>query len=241
MGRLSARAGLLALVVLATSSASAQITAHRFAGFVADSSGKPIADARIHLLSYGGARHAMASDSAGRFVFPAIPAGRARLNVRRLGFEPYDLSLVLGESETADSVRVVLTVAVLELNAVDVTETAGAPQEYYDRKQSHFFGRFIDGKKLEENYGKQPSEILRGVPGIILMPSNRIGSLVRMRGCRPTIWVDGMRAGGAELDDVISSSDISGVEVYNSAAGLPVRYLDRTTSCGAILVWTRSR
>jgi hypothetical protein len=68
-----------------------------------------------------------------------------------------------------------------------------------------------------------------------------VGMLLRIRGCKPSIWVDGVRAGGAELDEVINVHDLAGIEVYNSQAGLPPQYVDKVNHmCGAtVLVWTR--
>jgi hypothetical protein len=56
------------------------------------------------------------------------------------------------------------------------------------------------------------------------------------------VWVDGMRAPGAELDDVARPMDVAGLEVYPSSAGLPPQYQDRNNRmCGAIVVWTRNQ
>jgi hypothetical protein len=79
------------------------------------------------------------------------------------------------------------------------------------------------------------------VPGVRVLPSKRIGYVVRIRGCRPTVWIDGVRAAGAEVDEVATMADISGVEVYSSIAGMPPQYVDRDNPCGGILVWSRTR
>jgi hypothetical protein len=53
--------------------------------------------------------------------------------------------------------------------------------------------------------------------------------------------VDGIRAAGAEVDELIPLADIGAVEIYNSLAGMPPQYVDRDNPCGGILFWTRSR
>ena len=74
-----------------------------------------------------------------------------------------------------------------------------------------------------------------------MLPSPQWGSVVRIRGCRPLLWIDGQRVPGAELDEVLNVRDIAALEVYNSFAGIPPQFIDRETNCGAIVVWTKVR
>jgi hypothetical protein len=96
------------------------------------------------------------------------------------------------------------------------------------------------------------SEALRELPGVITRPAmGRIGNIVRLRGCGvrgqspekvgPLVWLDGVRLVGAEIDEVTSGMDIAAIEVYNSFAGVPAQYLDRSAVCGTILVWSKHR
>jgi hypothetical protein len=94
------------------------------------------------------------------------------------------------------------------------------------------------------------SEALRTVSGVMLRPA-KFGNLVRLRGCGvrgqsferggPLVWLDGVRLPGAEIDEVTQGPDIAGIEVYNSFAGVPAQFFDRTAVCGTILVWTKHR
>jgi hypothetical protein len=83
--------------------------------------------------------------------------------------------------------------------------------------------------------------VLRPVRSISILPSRRIGNLVRIRGCAPLLWVDGVRLPGAELDEVVQPADIAAMEIYASFAGIPAQFFDRTATCGTLVVWTRSR
>ena len=83
--------------------------------------------------------------------------------------------------------------------------------------------------------------LILGMAGVSVLPSNRIGNLVRLRGCKPNIWMNGLRVKGAELDEVATVSDVAAMEIYNSMVGLPVQYTDRTNPCGAILLWSRDQ
>ena len=65
--------------------------------------------------------------------------------------------------------------------------------------------------------------------------------------CRPTVVLDGvvLRVGGAGnardllLDDLLNPFNLEAVEVYPSAAGVPVQYQGYMSPCGAILAWSQ--
>ena len=226
---------------LAGPAASAQGTFHRVSGVVSDSVGKGVESATIVVIDVKGARQVQQSDSAGHFVFGQVPRGRASVTVRRLGFHPVSRIIDAGGSETPDSLSFTLLTVAVTLSAVDVTEnSSGAPAEFYERREKNHFGRFIDRVVLDRTSSESVSNALRGIAGVSVLPSNRIGNLVRIRGCRPTVWMNGMRVKGAEVDEVTVTSDVAAIEVYNSRAGLPVQYVDRDNPCGAILLWSRS-
>lgn len=231
--------GLLALAVV-SSPARAQSTLHRVFGVVADSTGAGVENAAIVVMDVAGGRHAALSDSAGRFSFVSVARGRASVSVRRLGFHPYAKIIDAGASALSDSLAITLMSVASALSAVDVIETAGgAPAEFYERRKTNHFGRFIDRVVLDRAASETVSDNLRGMAGVTVQPSNRMGNSVRVRGCRPTVWMNGMRVKGAEIDEVTVTSDVAAMEVYNSRAGLPIQYVDRDNPCGAILIWSR--
>ena len=240
---------LSALFLLATSArgshaqSTARASLYRFAGFVSDSVGSAVAYADIQVTATGGEPHSVKTDAHGHFSLDAVAGGIAKMTVRRMGYHPYSGTIRIGGDDGVDSVHAVLYAASLALAGVEVREMAtddsSWPAEFRARKRSSQFGYFLDRAKLEATHASRPSDALRGVPGVTLLPSRRIGNLVRLRGCRPTLWIDGTRAAGAELDELVTVTDLEAVEVYSSIAGLPPRYLDRQNVCGAVLIWTR--
>lgn len=62
--------------------------------------------------------------------------------------------------------------------------------------------------------------------------------------CFPTVWIDGLLFASAKneqpayIDDLVDPSDIAGMEVYQSAARIPVQFNIGGT-CGVIVIWTR--
>jgi hypothetical protein len=244
MRRLAARCVFLGSVVLAPSAWAQAATQNRLSGFVSDSIGVPVAFAEIRLTPTGSATRELRTDAAGHFAITGLPSGSAQMLVRRLGYHPYDGTIKVG-AEGVDSLRLVLYVASAELAAMEVREESLgdsiAPREFWTRRRTNVFGRFFDKAEIEKKWVSLPSEILRGLPGVTLQKSSRIGMLVRFRGCRPNLFLDGMRAQGAEVDELISVGDIGAMEVYSSMAGVPPQYQDRTNPCGAILFWTRRK
>lgn len=244
MRRLAAWCLLLGSVVLAPVVGAQSATTNRLSGFVSDSIGVPIAFAEIRLTPTGSATRDFRSDAAGHFAVSGVPTGSAQLLVRRLGYHPYDGLIRIGDG-AADSLRLVLYVASTELAAIEVREESLgdsiAPREFWSRRKTNVFGRFFNRAEIDDKWVSLPSEILRGLPGIALQKSPRIGMLVRMRGCRPNLFLDGMRAAGAEMDELVSVGDIGAMEVYTSMAGVPPQYTDRLNPCGAILFWSRRK
>ncbi|MEO5816451.1 MAG: carboxypeptidase regulatory-like domain-containing protein [Gemmatimonadaceae bacterium] len=242
MLRLAARCLLLGSVVLAPSVAAQSATLNRLSGFVSDSVGVPVAFADVRLTLGGNALRELRTDAAGHFVITDLPTGPAQMSVRRIGFHAFSGPITIGDGG-ADSLRLVLYVATAELAAIEVREESLgdtlAPREFWTRRRSNVFGRYFDRADIEDKWVSLPSEILRGVPGVTLTRSTRMGMLVRIRGCRPNLYVDGMHAAGAEMDELVSVNDIGAMEVYTSLAGVPPQYQERTNPCGAVLFWTR--
>jgi outer membrane receptor for ferrienterochelin and colicin len=123
------------------------------------------------------------------------------------------------------------------------TSARGRLSEFYERKQQrHGFARFVEQAEIRRLAPTNLSDLFRSVPGITIRAASSGGNTIRIRGCQPTVWVDGQRIPGAELDELAKPTDIGGIEFYASSAGIPPRYLDPSNRlCGLILVWTRSQ
>jgi hypothetical protein len=60
------------------------------------------------------------------------------------------------------------------------------------------------------------------------------------RDCPPQYWVDGVKAFGLNIDDIIPQ-DVEGIEIYEGASTVPPQFNTKegTTICGVVLIWTR--
>jgi hypothetical protein len=211
-------------------------------GIVRDEASAPLSDAEV-TLSRGGVRTQRArTGTDGRFSFDDSKPGDVMLNVRRLGYKTASKNVTVGETSRDNPVNFDLQEIASDLDAVVVEGSMGHLQEFYDHKANNNFGKFFERKEIEKRNPVFLSELLRTVPGAALYASDRSGNRIFLRDCRPVVWVDGMRAPGAELDDVARPMDTAGLEVYTSSAGLPPQYQDRNNRmCGAIVVWTKNQ
>ncbi|MEO8578190.1 MAG: carboxypeptidase-like regulatory domain-containing protein [Gemmatimonadales bacterium] len=213
-------------------------------GVVTDDRGSPVVGAELTLRRDGSVATISLARSAadGSFVFDAVPGGALDMKVRRLGFRPFSIQLRADTLSGRKLVRVVLQPAPVELASVEVeAQSTPAMREFEERRRKRGTGRFIDRAEILRQRPAFTSDMFYSYPGMSVRPG-RIGNSVRVRGCKPSVWIDGVQAQGAELDDVTRPSDIDGIEIYSSWSGVPPQYADRGgRTCGAILVWTRIR
>ncbi|HVF40113.1 MAG TPA: carboxypeptidase regulatory-like domain-containing protein [Gemmatimonadaceae bacterium] len=237
---------MLSVPTLPVTDAIAGITidAQDLSGVVVDALGAPVRDAEITLESGGSvAPRSTRADASGTFSFASVAPGKATLVAKRLGFRPYTIAFLADTMSRARPIRITMQPAPQQLDTVNVAVAENsAIRAFNERRKRHSSGHFIVRSDLEKRMFAYTSEALRAVPSLILRPNPRGGNIVRIRGCRPALYLDGVQIMNAELDEVTRPADIEGIEVYSSAAGGPVQYADRFgRSCGIVLVWTRSR
>src|SRR5215831_6496413 len=210
---------------LAASGAGAQSAAHyRLAGTVTGLDGAGVADAEVTIVLPSGDR-ALHSDSAGRFVAADLPVSDLTVRVRRLGYNPKSVDVHITGADRASSIVIELDPNPAELSAVKVRGIHDEPdarlREFYMRRSANSFGHFFDATDFEKRHTQFVSEMLRQVPGVTLSASSRVGNMLRIRGCAPLVWLDGVRIPQAQVDEVSTPSDVAAIEIYNSFAGIP--------------------
>ena len=221
---------------------AATTPAYQVTGTVKDSAGAPVPEAEVTVIERTTLRRPVATDVQGRFQLRDVPAGRLTVRVRRLGYEQRTVDVLLGATAPTTFLEIIVTPAPAQLEEVRVhPNPVGRLREFYDhRQQRGSFARFLELADIRRIAPTSASALFRSVPGITIRAATTGGSTIRIRGCQPTVWVDGQRIPGAELDDVVQPSDIGGIEFYPSSAGIPPQYLDPSNRlCGLILVWTR--
>jgi Carboxypeptidase regulatory-like domain/TonB-dependent Receptor Plug Domain len=230
---------------------SAQVSAaadppatYQVTGVITDAAREPVPNADVMVGDSSVTTRAAVTDSRGRFTLGRFPAGPLSLHVRRIGYEARTIKVEVGAGGQPTSVEIVLLAVPAELAGVSVTADArGRLREFYLRREERAaFGRFLDSEDIRRRGPANASDLFRTVPGVSIKNNPAAGgNAVRIRNCQPMVWVDGQRAPGAELDEVIRPEEIAAIEFYPSSAGTPAQYLERENRlCGLILVWTKS-
>ncbi len=222
----------------------AAITVH----IVDQGSGKPLSGASV--LVEGTTISAVAGpDGAARVT--GIPPGKRVVVVGMLGYEPVRVAIGFKPGADVDA-KVELIVQPVRLPTVTAQAKAETPElrnrGFYDRRKSAAGGTFLDRKDLEPlvERGSTLSMAARRLPGFNVEPNGQNGYTIVStrtgRQCQPALIVDGLIHPASDLDDLdhlIPLQDIAGIESYAGASEVPPQYQQYST-CGVILVWTRS-
>jgi len=211
-----------------------------FTGLILADDRTPLEDAVVGLERAGQPVSRARSLSDGRFTFTDIAAGPATITVRRLGYLQRRVEFDIKPGPTKDTVEILLTPVATDVEAVTIEGATGKLQGFNERRVRNNFGYFFDQNDIRKKSPRFVSELFRAIPGARLQASRRNGNILELRNCTPRIWLDGVRADNAEIDELISPSEIAGIEIYPSFAGVPAEYMDKENrACGVILVWTR--
>lgn len=223
-------ATLVGLALVSAVPASAQVIHGKV---LEETTSQPLDLVSIELIDDAGERRAsVASDSAGAFRLRAPQPGSFRLRLTRIGYadvvtEPVDV--VVGEQVELE-LRMSATAVPLEaLRVVGRAEyLPGRLREYYNRaalNRRAGRGRIFMRDDLDRMPFPQPSAVLSHIP-----PRG---------GCRPTILLDGLPVSSArELDSVVYTDALEGVELYSGITQIPQEYSNRGY-CAVALFWTR--
>jgi hypothetical protein len=217
---------------------------HKVEGIVIDSARVPIPDVEVAVIAANVVRSLATTRADGRFALGEFPTGPLSLRVRRLGFRERVVDVQVGPGAQSAPIEIMLTVAPTQLAEVAVEgDATGRLREFFQRReQRKAFGRFLAEAEIQRMAPTNSSDLFRSVPGIVIRASATEGNTIRVRNCQPTVWVDGQRVPGAELDEVARPGDIAAIEFYASSAGIPAQYMDRQNRlCGLILVWMKNR
>jgi hypothetical protein len=240
-------------IVIALTCMATAVTAQELAlgtggikGIVRDSLGLGIAGVEITMP---GSTLRAESDDKGEFLLIRVPAGPLSLRLRRLGFYPDTVELMVRAGRTIPLDVIIQRREVL-LTPVVVygRETlSGWKAGFYQRKQLGV-GHFLTREEIEKRNPMFLTDMFRTIPGmhVIPNPQGTIRNRVRLRDgrCAPVIWLDGSPMGAGEVDlDAFSPLSIEALEVYSGSAMAPVQFrmnsFLRSGCGGTIIIWSR--
>jgi hypothetical protein len=208
-------------------------------GIVIDGEKTPIKDAQLSLKPFGQVARLARSGNDGRFSFDAVPVGSGSITVKRMGYRLRTLPIDI-TSSGSPSLELALEEIAADLDPVTVDASNGRMVEFTDHRQNSSFGHFFDQRDIQKIAPRFLSELFRNIPGATVSVASGIGNKVLLRGCKPRIWVNGVRTVNTEVDDLAAPSEVDGIEIYPSMAGTPAQYMDRENrACGTVVLWTR--
>ncbi len=213
--------------------------AANLSGLVVGPDGKPMSGARIVVWGTG---LEATTHSDGRFNLAGLPAGTFSVEARAIGFDPRRVPVDLSSTRAA-SVQISFTKRVQQLSRVVIMGKRSSRSndvEDFLRRSRSGMGHYLLGSDdiLKNSYSV--TQAMRTMPGVNVVPSGRFGNVVLLRGrCVPAVYIDGMEAsdGYESLDDLVSTQQIAGIEVYAGLGEVPMQY--RSNGCGVVLVWTK--
>lgn len=223
-------------------SAAGVVGRYVLTGIVTDTAGEPIRGAEVLLSVAGDVARTARSRADGRFEFGGLDAVPVSVRVRRLGYRAQSGPIRL-RPDTAPLLNFVLEIMPADIDGIIVDgstdDSKGRLSEFYQHKRQSRFGHFIERAEIERRSPVHISELLRSLRGVHVAPDGSVGNRVRVRGCRPMVWLNGLRVPDAEVDEVAQPGDVDALEVYVSMAGMPARLVDLVGKCGAVVIWTR--
>lgn len=250
--RLAGPIGMSALLALLLARA---VSAQTIQGVVVeDSTKRPIVGATVELVRPDGVVAARSiSGRVGEFHMQLSAGGQHRLRLTHPSYRAPDsdtLTVAIGESVTLE---LRMSPAAIPLAPLTVTaRVRDAFGGFYKRARAPGFGHFLTREQIERRAGVRATDLLRGVPGILVVPAHDGAGvipvyLVTMRGtatgrCLPMLYVDGMpirQEADGLIDQMLTADMLEGVEVYTSLAGVPPRF-QSLESCGVVAFWTRA-
>ena len=238
---------LAIFVILACPGLPAQTVEGRLLELGSD---QPIILAQVFLLTVGGEiADQTFTDERGFFSLSAREAGSFFVQAERIGYEArVDGVFDLGEGGVL-SVEFRLPRNPVALDTLHVSAERRSARlvllGFYDRMK-YGFGKFLTPEEIARRSVFGATDLLRNIPRVRIRQRQFGGSEVLIRSsrglCSPNVVIDGnvvFWGQPARLDEVVQPHEIEAIEVYRGGAEIPLQFGGASSTCGAILIWTR--
>ena len=205
----------------------------RVGGVVRTNKGKPVANAEV---SVPGTGVSVRTPETGAFSLAGIPTGTQGVEVRAIGFEPKRVTVDLSRDRPT-TLDIVLDRPVPTLDVVKIFGRGSSSIANFERRRRAGWGRFLTPADIEKRHAIRTTDLFYAMPSVRVVPGRGFGNSVLVRGCTPTVYINGMRLAddaASDLDMLANPSEITAVEVY-TAAGRPAEFWGN--ACGSIVIW----
>jgi len=222
----SAVKGVLPLPMLRRGSA-------RVSGVVHNDKGKPVVNAQVSVPGTGvDGRTA----ETGTFQLGGLPSGTQTVEVRAIGFEPKRVAVDLTRDRLT-TLDVLLDHPVQTLDAVKIYGKGNAAMAEFQRRLKAGWGHILTPADIARRGALQATDLFRTMPGVRVAQGRGFSNTILVRGCKPTVYLNGMRMdddAASDIDMLVNPSELTAVEVY-TAASRPAEFFGN--SCGSVVLW----
>ena len=219
-------------------------------GLVSDTSSRPVHGAQVSRTRSASA----VTDEMGRFELQLRGDPPHIISVRRIGYKPMELSLVVQRDTTVMVTLVPIASHLAPVHAsadrtVQSLELRGFYQRLRDRTRGANTGHFLTPEDVERRNTSRVTILVDGIPGVKIFPykpatQEAYLSLFGNTRCPMTVYLDGARLNAlrrpipVDVDAIINGRDIAAVEVY-SRSNAPNEYRSLNGTCGVVLLWSK--
>jgi hypothetical protein len=214
-------------------------------GIVSSPDGRPIAEARVHIV---GTALATTAGQDGAFRLTGIPMRAETLDVRMIGYTPVRVAFEIGRTGLLHVTPMLIPIPLPPLDVKsDMAVTPG--MRGFESRRARGPGVFFTREDILRMQPRQVTDILRRVPGIQIRPvSGGLGNnvIVQARGmnCPMLFYIDGNTfplSGESPINHYVSPDEVVGIEVYSGSSEVPAQFNSSrfTARCGVVLLWTR--
>jgi len=205
----------------------------RVSGVVHTDKGKPVANAQVTVPGTGvDGRTA----ETGTFQLGGLPSGTQTVEVRAIGFEPKRVAVDLTR-ERLTTLDVVLDHPVQTLDAVKIYGKGNSAMAEFQRRLTAGWGHILTPADIARRGAFQATDLFRTMPGVRVAHGRGFSNTVLVRGCKPTVYLNGMRMdddAASDIDMLVSPNELTAVEVY-TAASRPAEFFGN--DCGSVVLW----
>jgi len=206
-------------------------------GFVTDSAGNPIVDARVVVDGVPELR----SGSDGRFLARGVPVGTRQVEVLSIGMAPVMSVVDVTPTDTTQVLASMRRITVLDVVRVTASPALRRLVRDIEERRTSGFGYVKDSTQIAD-HGNMFS-VMFEFPSVRVERKSVYGDfVVTMAGtgaarCLANVIINGQKADFEQLN-FLRPADIAVLEVYPRRMSLPMQFI-RFDDCGAIVVWTK--
>jgi len=221
------------------------------AGVTDAQSGAPLADAQV---SVSDLNLSARTDWSGEVRIPNVAAGRHKFEIRRAGYAPLDVDLMVQGDSIGPVFRLAKAEAPTGTPALEPVKVAGDPSTSYladfERRRAQGRGRYLTAADLDKKQNRSLVAVLSNAFGGLMStpdPARPGHNILMTRGTKPRLTnvdvhcgIDVYLDNSQYLDDLeaLHPSDLAGVEYYPIESA-PGEYRKLTDNCGVLVLWSR--